>query len=187
VPSKRGLRRVEPSRPGPRRRCRRGKLTCEGKPTVASRSTNPGHPGLPGPSRRTSPPAETQPFNWSSSSTPSGSTGTQFLIVPRPVILNSLTWASFSASSLCSGPSRTSSESFQAPTSMLALRRKPMPPNIFFDLLTQGQSSADALGQGFAEGHRCPQTAFFVGRPAGILSGRADRGCSLTTATGSWP
>src|SRR6516164_9550783 len=55
------------------------------------------------------------------------------------------------------------------------------------DPFSAGQSLADAPGQFFAEGHRCPRSAFFAGQPAGILSGWADRGYSVTTATGSWP
>src|SRR5262249_51796339 len=51
---------------------------------------------------------------------------------------------------------------------------------LFLDALFPGQSSADALGEFFAEGHRCPQSACFLGQPAGILSGWADRGSSLT-------
>src|SRR5262249_47972060 len=57
---------------------------------------------------------------------------------------------------------------------------------LLLDALAPGESSTDALGKFFAEGHRCPQSAFFAGQPAGILSGWAYRGCSLTTATGSW-
>src|SRR6516225_4634458 len=73
-----------------------------------------------------------QPFNWTPFWTPSRLTTTQPFIVPRPLISNSLTWASFSASSLCSGPSRTSSESFLTPTRRLPFSRKPRPLNIFF-------------------------------------------------------
>src|SRR5262249_13686325 len=72
-----------------------------------------------------------QSVNSSSASTPSGSTSTQPFIA-RPVMSNSLTSGSLSASSPSSGPSRTMSESFQTPTSMLPFSRKPMPPNNFF-------------------------------------------------------
>src|SRR5262249_52901961 len=58
---------------------------------------------------------------------------------------------------------------------------------LLLDPFSAGQSFADALGPFFAEGHRCPRSAFFAGQPAGILSGWADRGYSVTTATGSWP
>jgi hypothetical protein len=53
-------------------------------------------------------------------------------------------------------------------------------------VLAPGQQVADALGQGFVKGHRCPQSTFFVGQPGGIPPEWADLGCSLTTATGSW-
>src|SRR5262245_38071621 len=62
---------------------------------------------------------------------PCGATSTQ-PVIDRPVILNSLTCGSLSASSPSSGPRRTMSESFQTPTSMLPFSRKPTPPNIFF-------------------------------------------------------
>jgi Protein of unknown function (DUF1572) len=57
------------------------------------------------------------------------------------VILNSLTWASCNASSLCSGPTRTSSEFFLTPTSMLPFSRKPTPPNIVYFLTFLGRTS----------------------------------------------
>src|SRR4051794_14484059 len=44
---------------------------------------------------------------------------------------NSLTCGSFSASSPSFSPSRTTSDSFQTPTSRLPFSRKPIPPNIF--------------------------------------------------------
>src|SRR5262245_23423003 len=44
---------------------------------------------------------------------------------------NALTCGSRLASSPCSGPRRATRESFQTPTHMWPLRRKPRPPNIF--------------------------------------------------------
>src|SRR5262249_48776226 len=72
-----------------------------------------------------------QPANWSSPSTPPGSTSTQPFI-GLPVMSNPLTCGSFSASLASSGPSRPMRESFQTPTSRLPFSRKPTPPNIFF-------------------------------------------------------
>src|SRR5438128_2701574 len=57
---------------------------------------------------------------------------------------------------------------------------------LLFDPFSAGQSLTDSLGQFFAEGHRCPQSTFFLGQPGGILSEWADRGCTLRTAKGSW-
>src|SRR5262249_2476318 len=57
---------------------------------------------------------------------------------------------------------------------------------LLLDALAPGESLTDALGQFFAEGHRCPRSAFFVGQPAGILSEWTDRGCSVTKPTGGW-
>jgi hypothetical protein len=41
---------------------------------------------------------------------------------------------------------------------------------LLLDPFLARQSLADALGQFFAKGHRCPRSAFFAGQPAGILS-----------------
>src|SRR5262249_44721594 len=72
-----------------------------------------------------------QPVNWSSSSPPSGSTATQFLI-GLPVMSNARTCGSSSAASPSSGPRRAMSLSFQTPASALPLMKKQMQPNIFF-------------------------------------------------------
>src|SRR5262249_19685418 len=61
-----------------------------------------------------------QVLNCSSSSISTGSTSTQPFI-GRPVMSNSRTCSSFSASWPSSGPSRTIRESFQTPTSRLPL------------------------------------------------------------------
>jgi uncharacterized protein (TIGR02246 family) len=81
-----------------------------------------------------------QSVNCSSSSTPSGPTSTQPFMA-RPVMSNSRTCGSRSASSWLSVPSRAISESFQTPTSMLPWRRKPTPPNIFFSSMFLRQAS----------------------------------------------
>src|SRR5262245_20766600 len=73
----------------------------------------------------------THASNWSSSSTPSGSTATQFRI-SLPVMSNARTCGCRSAASPSSGPRRAMSRSFQTPTSALPLMKKQMQPNIFF-------------------------------------------------------
>src|SRR5262249_25768729 len=70
--------------------------------------------------------------NSSTSSTPSGATSRHPFILPRPVIWNSLAWASLSALSPCAGRSRTSTESLLAPTSKLPFSKKPTPLSLFF-------------------------------------------------------
>jgi hypothetical protein len=92
-----------------------------------------------------------QSFNWSSSSTPCGSTATQFLI-GLPVMSNARTWDSRSAASPSSGPRRAMSRSFQTP----AVNQKADAAEhlLLLDAPLSYQGVPDAGGEDFVKGHR---------------------------------
>src|SRR5208282_3855044 len=95
-----------------------------------------------------------QPFTWPSSFTPSSLTSTQFLI-GRPVMSNSLTCGSLSASSPCSSPSRTIKRVLPHAHEHVAVEKEDDSAEhlLFNNTLPSSQRLSYAFGQGFAECH----------------------------------
>src|SRR5262249_1781987 len=119
-------------------------------------------------------PASIQSFNGSSPAPPSGSTSPQ-PFMGLPVMSNSLTCGSSSASSARSRPSRTQSESFQTPTSRLPLSRKPTPPNIFLSSTFLRRARRCRMRSARASSKAIGDSLLF-----GWLHSRLDRQCPLT-------